>query len=80
MKSAVPAVAPAVGRRVSRPGKSGASASGRKSVARRSRNIPPEESLAHLPDLFRALWHPEFMKYGRPEDYGELREALKERK
>ena len=73
MKPAASAsVAPAVVRRASR---SAASASARKSAARRK--LPPEESLAHLPDLFRAIWHPDFMRHGRPEDYGELREKAK---
>ena len=36
-----------------------------------------DETLAHLPKMFRAMRHPDFMRHGRPEDYGELRELRK---
>ena len=35
------------------------------------------KTLAGVPKLFRAIWHPDFMRYGRPDDYGELRERRK---
>ena len=64
----VSAAAPVVARRGSR---SAASASARKSAPK----IPPRRTLAGVGKLFRAIWHPQFMRYGRPDDYGELREG-----
>ena len=63
----VSAAAPVVARRGSR---SAASASARKSAPK----IPPRRTLAELPKFLRRLNQPGFMRYGRPDDYGELRE------
>ena len=73
MKSAVATVPAPAGRRASRSAVAAGSASRRKPAVRRKK-LPPEESLAHIPKLLRAIWHPDFMRFGRPDDYGERRE------
>ena len=70
MKSATvaPVVAPVAGRRVSRSSKSVGVASERKPAT------PKRKTLAEAVKMFRRLDQPGFMRYGRPDDYGELHE------
>ena len=74
MKSAVATVPAPAEHRASR---SAAGSASRRKPAVRRKKLPPEESLADVPKMFRAIWHPDFMRFGRPEDYGELREKRK---
>ena len=60
MKPAASPAAAAVARRAAR----------RKSAP----ETPPRRTLEKVPELFRRLNQPGFMRYGRPDDHGELRE------
>ena len=67
MKPAASPAPAAVARRASRPA---GGASRRKSAP----ETPPRRTLEKVPELFRRLNQPGFMRYGRPDDHGELRE------
>ena len=64
-----PAASPAaaVARRAARPA---GGASRRKSAP----ETPPRRTLAGMTKMFRAVWHPEFMRHGRPDDFKETGE------